>query len=730
MAIDQKDRHLSLTTPLGENTLVLTGFQGREEMSRLFEFELDLLSEDNNINPNDIVGANVTFGIKMADDEPRLFNGQVIAFMSGDEDKREHRNYRAIVVPWLWMLTKTSDCRIFQEMTAPDIIEQVFSDLGFSDFEIKANGTHPERTYCVQYRETDFNFVSRLMEEEGMYYYFKHEDGKHTLVVSDQKTGYTRLEPNRIHFPRDTGGRAMDDHITNWERRYEFRTGKWAQTDYNFETPSVGLMSTESTVMSIPNTDKFEKYDYPGVFANPSDGRDLTKLRMEEEEAAHDVVSGTSLVKPFSPGYKFTIGEHKSSSESGQGFVLTMVEHFASEPMAYETGARVTDPYYNRFNCIPDATVFRAQRTTMRPHVQGPQTAVVVGPAGEEIYTDEYGRIKVQFHWDREGEENENSSCWIRVAQFWAGNKWGAHYWPRIGHEVVVTFLEGNPDKPLVIGSVYNDENMPPYELPANQTMSGVKSRSSKGGGDENFNEIRFEDKTGEEQIFVHAERNRDIEVEADETHWVGGNQTMEIDIDRTTTVHGHFSETVENGVDRTVLEGETEFVAGGVTRTVTDSETETIVGGCTRIVADSGETEIVCDGHTRIVASGGETQILVDQETRIVAGNHTEIIAGSMTQIIAGGGTVLSPAGYNVVDGGSGLYSTGPFSGNAYAIINDNFIARLTIGVATDILMTPLQVTVAAAVLDDKGFELTKFGMKIKSGAMNMYNAALTMLN
>ncbi|MHC4400305.1 MAG: type VI secretion system Vgr family protein [Planctomycetota bacterium] len=483
MALKQQNRLLNLQTPLGENVLLLTGFRGREAISEPFKFHLDLISDNSDVSAKQIVGRKVTFSIE-SDESPRYFNGFVSRFCAGDEDQEGRRHYRAEVVPWLWFLTRNSDCRIFQHKTAPQIIEQVFQDLDFRDYEIsQIQGKHPEREYCVQYRETDFAFVSRLMEQEGIFYYFRHEQGRHVLVLGDQKGAYHDCVENEVDYPWDYGSRAMADHITRWEHRYEFRSGKLAQTDYNFidhparrePTPSKLLLTEERTLVDLDGVDKYELFDYPGGYKTKDEGAAYTRVRIEEEETGHDVVHAAGNCRTFTPGGKFRVREHRSKSEQGKRFVITSVRHDAAEPKAYETGAPAADDYHNTFTCIPDSVTFRPACTTPKPIVHGPQTAVVVGvKGGNRIYSDGYGRVKVQFFWDREGKRDENSSCWIRVAQVKAGKGWGAMSLPHVGNEVIVGFLDGDPDRPIMLGSVYNGENLPP--LRKRDAMNRFKS--------------------------------------------------------------------------------------------------------------------------------------------------------------------------------------------------------------------------------------------------------------
>jgi type VI secretion system secreted protein VgrG len=517
----QAGRRLMLKTPLEDDALLLTSFNGTEQLSRLFTYRLEMLSENAAINAADLVGRNVTFGLRLPDDSLRHYNGFVARFAAHGRGDRLAL-YSAEVVPWLWFLTLTAKCRIFQKLSVPEIIQKVFGALNFTDFETsQISGSHPKREYCVQYRESDFNFVSRLMEHEGIFYYFRHENGKHTLVLADSASGYKDAPEQEARLAHNLNSPQPKDNLTAWEHRLEFRPGKYTHTDYNFTIPSTNLLTSSSSVIKLPNASKLEIYDYPGEYENRGDGESEARLRMEEQEVPHDVVEGQSKCRTFSPGLKFKVAEHHIHSEEGKGYVLVTVQHQAVQPGSYLTG-EATKPldYTNRFTAIPDSVAFRPPRLTPKPLVHGSQTAVVVGPAGEEIYTNEYGQVKVQFHWDREGQKNENSSCWVRVAQASAGNNWGTVFLPRVGQEVIVSFLEGDPDRPIITGCVYNADEKPPYALPDNKTMSAIKSNSSKGS--QGFNEFRFEDKKGEEQIFVHGEKNQDIRIKNDVYEWVG----------------------------------------------------------------------------------------------------------------------------------------------------------------------------------------------------------------
>jgi type VI secretion system secreted protein VgrG len=552
MGLTQDDRMIAVETPLGKDVLLLTSFSGREVMSRLFSYQLEMFSAQDSIDPTALVGQSVTWRVYPAEGEPRAFNGYVSRFTAGPRILRKYRTYRMEVVPWLWFLTRTSDCRIFQDKTAVEIIEAVFAKYGFaSNYQKDLQGSYAKREFCVQYRETAFNFVSRLMEQEGIFYFFRHAAGKHTLVLADQMSACQPLPLVKkvVYGAGDPG----DDYVLSWEHEYEYRSGAWAQEDYNFETPSTDLLATVNTVLPVPGASKYELYDYPGEYKDKGTGKGLTKVRMEEEEAGYEVVTGTSEIQELSPGGKFTLSGHEIESEQGKSYVLTSVSHSASDQTYFNE--EHTPEYSNQFTCIPDARAFRPPRLTPKPVIQGLQTAVVVGPAGEEIYTDKYGRVKVQFFWDRVGSKNEKSSCWIRVAESLAGKTWGSVFTPRIGHEVVVAFLEGDPDRPLITGCVYNNDMMPPYALPDNKTQSGLKTRSSKNGGSEDFNELRMEDKKDSEEIYFHAQKDFNRVVENNDTLKVGsaqaddGSQTIEIWKDRTETVKtGNEKVTIKQG--------------------------------------------------------------------------------------------------------------------------------------------------------------------------------------
>jgi type VI secretion system secreted protein VgrG len=556
----QDNRFLFVETPLGKNKLLLQSLSGQEAISQLFSFQLEMLSEDINIDHSKIIGQNATVGFFMSDNStPRYLNGYISHFAQLPGEGRFIR-YRAELVPWLWFLTRTTDCRIFQNMTVPDIIQKVFGDFGFHDYEVRLHATYTEWEYCVQYRETACNFVMRLMEQEGIFFFFKHENGKHTMVLADSKSDHKPCDfQSSFKYERVTGSGWLRDQDTvyAWNPGHYYRPGKYALNEFYFETPTTDLMTNIDTKLQHGGNTKYEVYDYPGEYEKRGDGDTWVRLRMEEQEAAYAVDTGESNCRPFSAGFKFNLTNHNRQDQNGS-YVLTSVTHSATEGGTYPGaggGGEGEGLYSNFFTCIPYDVPFRPARATSKPLIEGLQTAIVVGPSGEEIYVDKYGRIKVQFHWDREGKYNEKSSCWIRFATPWAGKQWGAIHIPRIGQEVIVAFLEGDPDRPLILGAVYNAGNMPPYTLPDEKTKSTVKSYSSKGGG--GFNEIRFEDKKGDEQIFIYGEKNQDVRIKKDRMEWIGNDthlivkhdQLEQVEGDKHLSVTGDHNTKVDGGV-------------------------------------------------------------------------------------------------------------------------------------------------------------------------------------
>jgi type VI secretion system secreted protein VgrG len=615
----QTNRRIAISTPLGKDVLLLRGLTGTETVSQLFSFDLDLLSESDSIKFSDVVGKNVTLRIFDAKGAERQWNGFINRFSQGSQGSR-FTAYRAQMVPWLWFLSRTADCRIFQKKKVPDIIKKIFGDLGFKDFELRLYGDFSPRDYCVQYRETDLNFVSRLMEEEGICYYFQHHDKKHVLVLANDPAAHDQCPQKTARYEPGGASIPFEDTVTQWHYQEEFRPGAWSHTDYNFETPSSSLAVT------VKGKNPYEIYEFPGEHDVRSEGDRLARIRLQEQAVPASVSLGVSGCRYFSAGLRFTLQDHYRN-DLNQAYLLTSVHHSATEGGDYEVGSAGDEEfsYRNSFECIPFSTPFRPARITPQPFVQGCQTAVVVGPAGEEIYTDKHGRVKVQFHWDREGKKNENSSCWIRVSHPWAGQGWGAVSIPRIGQEVIVDFLEGDPDRPMIVGRVYNAERMPPFGMPGGAVISGIKSNSTPGGG--GYNEISLNDTKGRELIQVHGQYDMDSKIEHDDRLWIGHDETIKIDHDRTEEVK--HDEQLQIGNDKA------ELVKRDRSLQVDRDKTERV--GRNKSVQVKGEHSEKIDGSMEIFVARTLT------ETVIV--NYAESVGGAM-ELTVGGLMAMSVGG------------------------------------------------------------------------------------
>jgi len=556
MAISQKNRPIRVSTVLGEDVLLFYQMHGTEKLGELFEYELELLSENTTIDPDKMLGENVTVGMSLPDGQWRYFNGYVARF-GQHETLDGFAVYHATLRPWLWFLTRAANCRIFQNINVPEIVKQVFRDQGFSDFTEKLSGDYAAREYCVQYRETDFNFISRLLEEEGIYFYFTHENGKHHLVLADSPSAHDKFPGyEKIPYHPEQGGtdKSRTDHIHEWTFEREVQTGVHAQTDYDFKKPRANLLVQSSIKMPHAHSG-YERFDYPGRYVEVGNGENLVRSRIEDRRIRHEGFEGRCNARGLCVGSVFRLDGHRSQAQN-RDYLVTSAKYRVKMDgyIASATQQSVDDVFQCSFIAIGSAHTFRPEYKAQKTFVHGPQTAIVVGPEGEEIHTDQYGRVKVQFHWDRYGKNDENSSCWIRVAQPWAGKNWGMVALPRIGQEVVVDFLEGDPDRPLITGSVYNNNQMPPYILPSNKTQTGIKSRSSKGGQPAHFNEIRFEDKKGQEHIYFHAEKDLDMLVEHDRREWVQHDRHLRVNNDRIEEVRNDSSSKVDR--DRTEATG------------------------------------------------------------------------------------------------------------------------------------------------------------------------------
>jgi type VI secretion system secreted protein VgrG len=643
----QQDRMMKISTPLGEDYLLINKLSASETLSELFQFNVELLRGENEasdeptiINVKKILGKMVSIKIVQKDGATRLFNGMVNSFSQGNRDGR-FSYYYATIVPSVWILTQKAQSRIFQHLSVPDILKAVFADFNI-DYQIQ--GTFHPRNYCVQYRESDFAFASRLMEEEGLYYFFEHSNETHQMIIANTPESHPDC-PSKSKLPFFLNVSPGDDFISSiatWRVDYKMQTGKVTLWDNHFELPNKAL---EAEKLARPDTGAdaaIEFYNYPGGYAKKFDGVDRTggaqtgeiqkifsenkktaEIRMQEIDAQYKVANGISDCCALTAGYRFELSKHPNK-EFNTKHTLVSVMHEIEQSPDYISGDEIPSPYGNSFTCIPGSVPFRPAQKTPKPILQGSQTAMVVGPAGEEIFTDKYGRVKVRFHWHREGKNDADSSCWIRVAQGWAGKRWGMMFIPRIGMEVIVEFLEGDPDQPIITGCVYNAETMPPYKLPDEKTKMTIKSDSSTGGG--GFNELRFEDKKGSEQVFIHGEKDMDVRVKNDSREYiaherhsivvkdklekVGGDKHLQVLGDKNEKISGTVSLKVEQDVQEKIgknyaLDAGTEIhLKSGTNLTIETGANLTLKVGGNFININSGG--IFIKGTMVMINSGG----------------------------------------------------------------------------------------------------------------------------
>jgi len=642
----QANRQLAVNTPLGTDKFMLVGFTGREAISQLFVFHLDLLAENTtNVQFDQLIGQGISIRINLPDKKQRFFHGLCSRISQGARDTNV-TTYRMEVVPAFWLLTRNAQSRIFQQKSVPDILKTVLD--GF-DVEFQLQGTFQPRNYCVQYRETDFNFASRLMEEEGIFYFFKHSNAGHRLVVANHPDAHPAVpEKADLIFEQIVGGPRPSDRIHAWEKFQELRAGKVTLWDHQFELAHKHLEASKVTQdqvqvgtvahkLKLGANNDLELFDWPGGYAERFDGvgpggddkaAELQKvfqdnqraadIRMQEETLSSLSIEGQSDCRQMTSGHKFNLTRHFNGNGT---YVLNSVEHVASSQADFRSGGTQPLLYLNRFTCIPAGLPYRPIRKTPKPIVAGTQTAVVVCPGSEEIFPDKFGRVKVQFHWDRDGKHDLNSSCWLRVAQLFAGKRWGTMFTPRVGHEVLVDFLEGDPDQPVIIGSLYNSENLPHYELPKFKTLSYIKTNSSPGS--EGFNELRFEDKKGKEQVFMHSQKRFDIRARGSYFETNGGDRHALIGSQSTEKPGGNFEVTVGGDHDLHVKGNQYDGV---------DKDFNHVVKG-----------KVVCDYQT-------SHDLFVKAKSQY---NAQEIVIEAATKItlkVGGSFITVEPAGISIV--------------------------------------------------------------------------------
>jgi len=658
MAVIRSKSEADYTFKVGSysgNKLRVVSFFGSEGISEMFRYNIDLASLDGEVDFDAVIGQPALLTIHGLKGK-RYVHGIVSLFeQTGKEGK--WTRYRAEVVPAIWILSRHYTCRIFQTQTIPDIIKKVLTDAGISSdqFRFSLKKTYKPRDYCVQYRESDLSFISRLMEQYGIFYLFEHAEDKDIMVIGNDPVVHVPIQDPAtvIYHAPGTTGVSDQEHIFEYRFNREIRSGAVMLKDFDFKKPRLNLGAEQK----VDGDGKLEVYDYPGEYEAPDLGKDLAKVRLEEIQSTQKVGSGQSDCRRFIPGYRFTLDKF-SRTELNREYLLIQLTHSGNQPQSLgaEGGGSSSDVMYeNRFTCIPSDVSFRPLRLTPRPMIAGPQTAVVVGPKGEEIYTDEYGRVKVQFHWDRDGKQDEKSSCWIRAAQIWAGTGWGAMFIPRIGQEVIVEFLEGDPDQPIITGRVYNGDNMPPYTLPAEKTKSTMKSNSSKGGG--GSNEFRFEDAKDSEEIYLHGQKDWTIVIENDKNQKVGKDETLEVGENRdkkvgkdqsedigdnkTITVGKNHTEKIGENANIDIGKDETISIGKNQSISINDNMTLTVGKNLTESISDNADYSIGKDcifniGKNLTMKIGEKGTVEVNKDLGMNIGKKLNIQAADQINILS----------------------------------------------------------------------------------------------
>lgn len=630
MNLTQKNRTLEIECK-AKDKVVIQRFHAEEALGRPFQYHARVLVQDGGVKMEDLIATTACVTLK-TDGSEVFFHG-LINRINWVDTQGSMRVFDLSIVPELWLLTRSADCRIFQNKLVKDIVQEVLKAAGVHmSLKSKVSKTYETREYCVQYRETDFDFVHRLLQEEGINYFFEHTQGGYDMVLVDANNQFTDVAKygTMNYVPPDKFRSRLEAQVNHWEQIMEVQTGEFTLNDYNFEKPRMDLISKAQIARSHDHS-KLEVYDYPGQYSETRVGNAHAQVEIEGRAADYTRNIGECNISQARSGYKFKLAGHPFCSSSDVHVIVSSSLQVNNE--AYFS-QRVTNEEEDtipkvRFNVIPMNDRFRTPRFVSKPQVFGMQTAVVVGKQGQEIWTDKYGRVKVQFHWDRKGKMDENSSCWVRVSSVWAGSQWGAIHIPRIGQEVVVEFLEGDPDKPLITGRVYNNDEMPPYKLPENQTQSGIKTRSTPSGTPEMFNELRFEDKKGEEEVYFHAERDFARVVENNDTLEVGvekGGETGEGD--QTITIFNH--QTTEIGV---------QSKEGKRTTTVFSDDTLTIQDGDQVLNIEKGDrSEEIAQGNDSLTIKQG------NQKIDIKAGKQTVTAASKITLKCGGSSIEMTP--------------------------------------------------------------------------------------
>jgi type VI secretion system secreted protein VgrG len=728
-------------SPLGEQ-LMFYSMRGQETLGRLFSYEVELLSPDDSIDLSKLLGQAATVGVELSDGGVREFTGFVTEFALVGEHGNYAR-YRATLRPWLWFLGQNRECRIFQRQSVPEIVKDLLRERGFSDVEDALHGHYEPWEFLVQYRESDLNFISRILEQAGIYYFFKHAQGKHTLVLADSANAH-QTSPGYEHVPYYTPSERemrQQEHVDTWILSRQIRQGHVALRDFNFTYPTP-FQGEKSAPFPDPGA-SLELYDYPAQInvksadeASPATEA-LAEIRLEEHQADYETVRAGGPLRGLMAGNKFTLTQYPREDQNKQHLIVSA--RYEIRVAEYESNIiEDKDPTFRfELSAIDAKRPYRAPRITRKPVVEGPQTAIVVGDPAQEIWTDEYGRVQVQFHWDRKGQRDQDSSCFVRVAQAWAGTGWGSMHIPRIGQEVIVDFLEGDPDRPIITGRVYNADNPAPY--PQTPTQSGIKSRSTPGGGENNFNELRFEDKKGEEELHMRAEKDMSTLVKHDRTATILRNDTLNIQGDQFIHIHGNLSMTVDGVTDNDnpdkgkpikssmgitgahdmkASDSITFSAPNKITISVPGSSITLTPGGIT--ISAGGGASISLDS-VLIAAAAGKAQLKLDDKVlaKSAAGSELQLDPKIHLHASLGADILMDPNILAKSDGGSQVLI------DANAVLLDAKTVKATGSADASIVSGPASMKCSAA-----GAEVNSPNTNVKGGTMVNISGPLVKIN
>lgn len=725
-----------ITVQLPVEGLLFWKLSGREALSESFTLNLQVLGTDARIERSALLGKSATLIIPTQTlARPRYLNGKItrVAVSAVELSGTRYAVYQLTLEPDLWPMKRDRNLRIFQEQTVPQIVQTLFGEYQVN-VENNLTGSYRNWDYCVQYQESSFDFISRLMELEGIAWHVRHEADKHTIVLTDAVAQYKPFSGYEFisYHQTPSGGTTSEEGISQWALTDSVTPGLYSLDDYDFRKPNAWLFQARQNPQS-PSPGTIDVYDWPGRFVEHGHGEFYARIRQERWQVEHQQTQGTATAMGIVPGSTFQLTNAAFFSDAGE-YLVTGAE-YEFEENRYASGPDSATIHRTTFSVIPASVVFRPEQKTPWPRTGGPQTAKVVGPKGESIWTDRYGRVKVKFHWDRLAKGDDTSSCWVRVSSAWAGQGFGGVQIPRVGDEVVVDFINGDPDRPIITGRVYNEASMPPWALPAAATQMGFMSRS-KDGSPDNANALRFEDKPGQEQLWLHAERNMDTEVENDETHDVGSNRTKTVGKDETSHIKQNRTRTVDGNETVTVGQDRSKTINGNETTTIQQNRTETVKGNETLSV-DQNRDETITGNHTTTVKSnntgtveGKQTLTVIQDRTRTVQGNEKVSVQQNRAVQVTGNQTL-------------------DVTGNRHVTVNSNEVRTIaqkqdvTIGAGRTLSITGgdtrfTQGSVADSATDTFHINVGESGILISNGSVQItaggstitINAAGVMVN